>query len=147
MELLVGLRHNGTRVCSSGPNFIGLLSTKNCLAWNFSLDKNRNANSWIPIRSNIQQIEIWLAILFLSWKKFHAKQLYEIGPRCGRRVFCIIIYILQVINHKKNLFRFQQLLYLYITAFITKNLLGCSQTMAFVTTYVKWFWIEQRKID
>ena len=27
----------------------------------------------------MQQIEIWLVILFLSRKKFHAKQLFEIG--------------------------------------------------------------------
>ena len=47
---------------TTGPNFIELLSTKICLAWNFALDKNRKANqismwfsrqannSWIPVR-------------------------------------------------------------------------------------------------
>ena len=31
-------------IIKSGPNFIELLSTKICLAWNFFLDKNRIAN-------------------------------------------------------------------------------------------------------
>ena len=74
-----------------GINFIALLSTPICLAWNFSLDKNRNANqmstwfsgqantSWIPARSNIQQMEICLIILFLSWKKFHDNQFFVLS--------------------------------------------------------------------
>ena len=32
-------------------------------------------SSWIPISSNIQQMEIWLVILFLSRKTFNAKQI------------------------------------------------------------------------
>ena len=32
-------------------------------------------NSWSPVSSNMQQMEIWLVILFLSRNKFHAKQI------------------------------------------------------------------------
>ena len=75
----------------AGPNFIPLLSTKICLAWHFCSDKNRNANqistwfsrqahhSWIPVRSNMQQKEIWLIILFLSRKKISAKQIFVLA--------------------------------------------------------------------
>ena len=89
----------------SGANFIELLSTKICLAWNFCLNKNRiNSqistwfsrwanNSWIPVTSNMQQMEIWLVILFLSRKKCHAKQIsvlsssMKLGPAlCPQRV-------------------------------------------------------------
>ena len=67
-----------------GPNFIELLSTTICLAWNFFLDENRITNqistwfsgwannSWTPVTRSIQQIEIWLVILFLPRKKYHA---------------------------------------------------------------------------
>ena len=71
----------------SWPIFIKPVSTKMCLAWNFFLDKNRitnqistwfsgkASNNWIPVTSNMQQTEIWLVILFLSRKKFHAAQI------------------------------------------------------------------------
>ena len=70
-----------------GPNFIELLSTKYCLAWNVCLAKNwitnqismwfpgKANNRWIPVTSNLKQLEIWLVILFLTRKKFHAEQI------------------------------------------------------------------------
>ena len=77
----------------SGPNFTRPVSTKICLAWNFDLDRNRitnqiatwfsgfkqTINSWIPVSSNMQQMEIWLVILFLTRKKFHAKQIFVLS--------------------------------------------------------------------
>ena len=74
-----------------GPNFIELLSTKICLAWNFFLDKNRITNQisicCILLVTGIQllfaypenHVEIWLVILFLSRKKFHAKQIFVLS--------------------------------------------------------------------
>ena len=69
----------------TGSNFIELLSTKICLAWNVCLDKNRisQPNFYVIFKISIQQLntrkcnkmEIQLVILFLSRKKFHAKQI------------------------------------------------------------------------
>ena len=92
-------------ISTPGPNFIELLSTSICLAWNFFLDKNRITSqiTICCILLGIQllfaypenHVEIWLVIRFLSKKKCHAttfmymykqffeqlfKQLYEIGP-------------------------------------------------------------------
>ena len=62
-------------------------STNMYLAWNFCLDKTgiptENSTwfsgwanySWIPVKSNMHQEEICLVILFLSRKKFLAKQI------------------------------------------------------------------------
>ena len=97
------------KVCtrlSTGPNFIELVSTKICSAGNFFLDKNKITNqistwfsglannSWIPVKSNMQQTENWLVILFLSRKKCHAKQTFvlsssmKLGPdHCIGRSF------------------------------------------------------------
>ena len=72
------------RLDQPGPNFIELLSTKICLAWNFFLDKNRITNTisiwWILPVTGIQlllaypenHMEIWLENLFLLGQKFHA---------------------------------------------------------------------------
>ena len=65
------------------PNFIELLSSQICLAWNFFLDKNRiNRISicCILLVTSIQllfaypvnHVKIWLVILFLSRQIFHA---------------------------------------------------------------------------
>ena len=79
-----------------GPNiraqfYIELLSTTVCLAWHFFLDKNRITNQiffcCILLVTGIQllfaypknHIEIWLVILFLSRRKFHAKQICVLG--------------------------------------------------------------------
>ena len=74
-----------------GLNFIELLSTTICLAWNFFLDKNRITNQisicCILLVTGIQllfaypenHVEIWLVILFLSRKKFHAKQIFVLS--------------------------------------------------------------------
>ena len=81
--------NNTVETCTlrPGPNLIELLSTKICLALNFCLDKNWITHkiftwfswwaniSWIPVTSKMQQMEIWLVILFLSRKKCHAKQI------------------------------------------------------------------------
>ena len=80
------------RSSSAGPNFIEPLSTNICLAWNVCLDKNR---SWIPVTSKMQQMEIWLVILFLSRKKFPAKQIFvlsssmKLGPECTITNVCL----------------------------------------------------------
>ena len=70
-----------------GPNFIKPVSTKICLAWNFFLDKNKITHQilicCIFLFTAIQLlfaypenlVEIWLVILFLLRKKFHAKQI------------------------------------------------------------------------
>ena len=83
--------HRGHDLCCPGQNFIELLSTKICLAWNFFLDKNRITNQistcwycWIlqtAVDYYILQnhVEIWLVILFLSRKKFHAKQIFVLS--------------------------------------------------------------------
>ena len=76
----------------AGPNFIELLSTKICLAWHFCLDKKQDYQSNFHVifrirkhqvnSSNEQlmrQMEIWLVILFLSAKKFHAKQFFVLS--------------------------------------------------------------------
>ena len=67
-----------------GPNFIELLSTKICLAWNFFLDKNRITNhisicclllvtgTQLLFAYPENHVEIWLVILLLSMKKCHA---------------------------------------------------------------------------
>ena len=90
---------------AAGPNFIELLSTKMCSAWNFFHNKSglctvptkfpsnfQDYNIWIPVSSNMQLMEIWLVILFLSRKKFHAQQIcvlsssIKLGP--GDRWHC-----------------------------------------------------------
>ena len=77
----------------SGPwaDFIELLSTTICLAWNFFLDKNRITNQisicCILLDTGIQllfaypenHLEILLVIMFLLWKKFHAKQIFVLN--------------------------------------------------------------------
>ena len=35
-------------------------------------------NSWIPVTSNMQQMEILLVIMFLSGQKFHAKRMFAL---------------------------------------------------------------------
>ena len=85
----------------TGPNFIELLSTKICLAWNLFLDKSRITNKvsicCIFLVTGIQllfaypenHLEIWWVILLLSRKKFHAKQFcvlsssMKLGPGDG----------------------------------------------------------------
>ena len=74
-------------VPATKPNYIELLSTKMCLAWNFFLDKNKITNQifmcCILLVTGIQllfahpknHVEICLLILFLSRQKCHAKQL------------------------------------------------------------------------
>ena len=69
------------------PNFTELLSTKICLSWNFFLDKNRITNQihicWILLVTGSQlliaypenHVKIWLVILFLLRKKFHAQRI------------------------------------------------------------------------
>ena len=81
--------HSG--ICCPGPNFIELLSTKICLAWNIFADKNRITNQisicCILLVTDIQMllaypenhVEIWLVILFLSKKKFYAKQMFVLS--------------------------------------------------------------------
>ena len=70
----------------AGPNFI-----ETCLAWNFFLDKNRittqNSICCILLVTRIQlsfaypenHVEIWLVILFLSRRKFHAEQIFVLS--------------------------------------------------------------------
>ena len=81
------LGKKATTFFKPGPNFKELLSTKICLAWNFFLDKNRITNKisicCIFLVTGIQllfaypknHLEIWLVVLLLSRKKFHAKQI------------------------------------------------------------------------
>ena len=69
---------------TSGPNFIELLNTQICLAWNFFRDKNRITNQisicCMLLVTGIQllvaypenHVKILLVILFLSKQKFHA---------------------------------------------------------------------------
>ena len=68
----------------SGPNFIELLSTKICQAWNFFPDKNRITSQisicYIVLVTGIQllfaypenHMDIMLVNLFISRKKFYA---------------------------------------------------------------------------
>ena len=73
-----------------GPNFIELLSTKVCLAWNFFLCKNRITNrtfillhclvTGIQMYAYLENhVEIWLEILFLTRQTFHAKQFFVLS--------------------------------------------------------------------
>ena len=39
----------------------------------------KSNNSWVPATSNMQQIEIWLVILYLSRREFHAKQMFVLS--------------------------------------------------------------------
>ena len=82
---------------SPGPNFIELQSTTICLAWNFFLDKKTG----LPTKFQFN-----LVILFLSRKRFHAKQIVvlsssmKLGPdaittiiwdfesHCPRLLYC-----------------------------------------------------------
>ena len=87
----------------AGPNFIELLRTKICLAWNFFLGKNKITNKisicCILLASGIQllfaypenHVEIWLVILFLSRQKFHAKQIFVLSSsmKLGPGYFCL----------------------------------------------------------
>ena len=50
-------------------------------------------SSWIPVRSNIQQMEIWLVNLFLSWKKFHAKQIFELSSSMKLGPEMLLLYV------------------------------------------------------
>ena len=75
-----------------GHNFIELLSTTNCLAWNFVIDKNsRNTNKisicWILLVTGNQllfaypknHVEMWVVILFWARQTFHAKQIFVLS--------------------------------------------------------------------
>ena len=72
-----------------GPNFIKPVTTTICLAWNFRITGLRTKfphdfqdlanNSWIQVTSNMQHMKIWLVILFLPRKKFHAKQIFVLS--------------------------------------------------------------------
>ena len=81
-------------MATPGPNFKKPVSTKVCLAWNFFLGQlvktglptkcphdfqDLANNSWIPVSSNMQQMNIWLVILFLPRKKFQAKQIFVLN--------------------------------------------------------------------
>ena len=97
----------------SGPNFIELLSTKICLAWNFFLGKNRVTNQisicCILLVAGIQllfaypenHMEIWLVVLFLSRKKFHAEQIFVLscsmklghGHLCPWILLCFFVFL------------------------------------------------------
>ena len=87
---------------------------KSCLAWNFSLDKNRITkqfsmwflgqanNSWRPVTSHMKQMEILLVIPFLSRLKFHAKQIFvlsssmKLGP--VQLLNCVGIFVLLILH-------------------------------------------------
>ena len=62
-----------------GPNFIELLSTKICLAWNFHL--LHIACYWYSavFAYPDSHVENWLVILFLSRQKCHAKQIFVLS--------------------------------------------------------------------
>ena len=100
----------------TGPNFIELLSTKTCLAWNFFLDRNR-ITSKIHLRcilpvTGIQLVfafpenhmEIWLEIRFLWRQKFHAKQICVLSSsmKLGPGLLLLLLSCLQCINNESD---------------------------------------------
>ena len=121
--------NNNQTVWWSRSNFIELLSTKICLAWNFFLDKNRTINkiyiccillgTCIQLLFNYPEnhVEIWLRNLVFIKAKFHALQVFmlsssmKLGPGLFSDVMASYgspLYFLPFINFSYYLKMFTQ---------------------------------------